>query len=161
MSAKSEALVVVVGVGNTLFKDEGIGVHIIHELEKLGLPEGVKVFDGGTSGLSLIDLMKETPRVIFLDAAEMGRKPGTVMRFTPEEVKMASDGNFSLHEAGLPEVFLLASFLGVSPDVIIFGIQPKEIGWGIGLSQELRREVPEIVKVVLKELGSFDNEEKE
>ena len=159
MSAKSHVLIV--GVGNILLKDEGIGVHIVHELEKLELPEGVRVFDSGTGGLSLIDLMKETPRVVFLDAAELGKKPGTVMRFSPQEVKMASDGNFSLHEVGLPEVFLLASFLGVSPDVVIFGIQPKEIAWEIGLSPELRREVPGIVKLVLKELGSFDNEEKE
>ena len=137
-------------------KDEGIGVHIARELEKLSLPEGVRVFDGGTGGLSLIDLMKETPRVIFLDAVEMRKKPGTVMRFTLPEVKMATDKvNFSLHQVGLPEVLLLASLLGVSPEVVIFGIQPKDLGWGTGISPELEKAVPEIIESVLREIYKY------
>jgi len=148
--------VLIVGVGNILLKDEGIGVHIVHELEKLRLPEGVKVRDGGTSGLGLIDLMKEAPKVIFLDAVEMGKKPGTVMRFTFQEVKVVTDKvNFSLHQVGLPQVLVLASLLGVSPEVVIFGIQPKDIDWGIGFSSELKRMVPEIIKIVLRELNYF------
>jgi hydrogenase maturation protease len=148
--------VLIIGVGNILLKDEGIGVHIVHELEKLRLPEGVKVFDGGTGGLSIIDLMKETPRVIFLDAVEMGEKPGTTMRITLQEVKMATDKvNFSLHQVGLPQVLLLASLLGVSPEVVIFGIQPKDLGWGIGLSPELKRAIPEIIESVLREIYKY------
>ena len=148
--------VLIIGVGNILLKDEGIGVHIARELEKLSLPEGVRVFDGGTGGLSLIDLMKETPRVVFLDAVEMGKKPGTLIRFTLPEVKMVTDKiKFSLHQVGLPEVLLLASLLRVSPEVVIFGIQPKDLGWGIGLSPELKKAVPEIVKSVLREVYKY------
>lgn len=64
-------------------KDDGIGAHIVHELEKLRLPEGVKVLDAGTKGLGLVDLMRQAPKAVFVDAVDMGKKPGAVKRFTP------------------------------------------------------------------------------
>jgi len=135
-------------------KDDGIGAHIVHELEKLCLPEGVEVLDAGTRGLGLIDLMREAPKVVFLDAVDMGKKPGTVKIFAPQDIKVATDKtSFSLHEVGLPEVLFLASLLGVCPDVIIFGVQPKDLGRGTSLSPELKRAVPNIVKSVLREVG--------
>jgi len=134
-------------------KDDGIGAHIVHELEKLRPPEGVKVLDAGTRGLGLIDLMRQAPKVVFLDAVDMGKKPGTVNRFTPQEIKKGADRvRFSLHEVGLPQVLDLAAVLGVSPEVVVFGIQPKYLGQGIGLSPELKRAVPNIVESVLREV---------
>ena len=136
-------------------KDDGIGAHIVHELEKLRLPEGVKVLEAGTRGLGLVDLMREAPKVVFLDAVDMGKKPGTVKRFTPKDINVALDKvRFSLHEVGLPQVFDLAAVLGVSPEVVVFGIQPKDLGQGIGLSPELKRAVPNIVKSVLREVNN-------
>jgi len=135
-------------------KDDGIGAHIVCELEKLRLPEGVKLLDAGTKGLGLIDLMREAPKVVFLDAVDMGEKPGTVKRITPREIKVVTDkARFSLHEVCLPQVLQLASLLGISPEVVIFGIQPKDIGLGIGLSPELKTAVPDIIISVLKELA--------
>ena len=143
------------GVGNPLIKDDGIGAHIAHELEKRCLPEGVKVLDAGTSGLGLVDLMREAPKVVFLDAVDMGKKPGTVKRFTSEEIKAVTDKvRLSLHEVGLPQVLRLSSRLGVCPEVVVFGIQPKDLGRGIGLSQELRKAVPNIVESVLREVNN-------
>ena len=142
------------GIGNPLMKDDGIGAHIVCELEKLRLPEGVKLLDAGTKGLGLIDLMREAPKVVFLDAVDMGEKPGTVKRITPLEIKVVTDkAGFSLHEVCLPQVLQLASVLGISPEVVIFGIQPKDIGLGIGLSPELKTAVPDIIISVLKELA--------
>lgn len=135
-------------------KDDGIGAYIVCELEKLRLPEGVKLLDAGTKGLGLIDLMREAPKVVFLDAVDMGEKPGTVKRITPLEIKVVTDkAGFSLHEVCLPQVLQLASLLGISPEVVIFGIQPKDIGLGIGLSPELKTAVPDIIISVLKELA--------
>jgi hydrogenase maturation protease len=137
-------------------KDDGIGAHIVHELEKLRLPEGVKVLDAGTKGLGLVDLMRQAPKAVFVDAVDMGKKPGAVKRFTPQEIESVTDRvNFSLHEVGLPQVLHLASALGISPEVVIFGIQPKDLGRGIGLSPELKRAVPNIVESVLSEVDNF------
>ena len=145
----------ILGVGNPLMKDDGIGVHTVHELEKLRLPEGVAVLDAGTRGLGLIDLMKEAPKVVFLDAVDMGKKPGTVTRFASEEIKTVTDNvRLSLHEVGLPQVLHLSSRLGVCPEVVIFGIQPKDLGQGIGLSQELKKAVPNIIESVLREVDN-------
>jgi hydrogenase maturation protease len=119
------------------------------------LPEGIKVLDAGTRGLGLIDMMREAPKVIFIDAAEMGKTPGTMMRVTTDELKMVSGNvNFSLHEVKLPQVLHLASLLGICPEVVIFGIQPKDLGWGMELSPPLKRVVPSIVKSVLKEVDN-------
>ncbi|MFH1123275.1 MAG: hydrogenase maturation protease [Pseudomonadota bacterium] len=143
----------ILGAGNPLMKDDGIGVHIAHELEKLGMPEGVKVLDVGTRGLALVDLMREAPKVVFLDAVEMGENPGTVKIFAQQDIKIAADKiKFSLHEIGLPQVLLIASLQGVSPEVVIVGIQPKDLGWGTGLSPELERAVPNILECVLGEM---------
>ena len=136
-------------------RDEGIGLHIAYELEKSILPEGIKVLDAGTRGLGLIDLMREAPKVIFIDAAEMGKTPGTMMRVAADELKMvAGKVDFSLHEVKLPQVLHLASLLGISPEVVIFGIQPEDLGWGMELSPPLKRVVPSIVESVLKEVDN-------
>ena len=148
--------ILIVGVGNILLKDEGIGVHAAYALAKLKLPERIRIIDAGTSGLGLIDLMKEASSMILLDAVEMGKKPGTVIRFSPEEVTVIADKvNLSLHEIGLPQLLRLASILGVLPELVIIGIQPKEIGWGLGLSADLKKVIPNIVESVLREIDKY------
>ena len=143
----------ILGTGNPLRRDDGIGVHIAHELENLGMPQGVKVLDAGTGGLALVDFMRAFPKVLFLDAVDMGEAPGTVKTFAQEDMLAAVPvTQVSLHDMGLPHVLLLASLQGVSPEILIVGIQPKDLGWGIGLSPELERAVPTIVQHVLAEI---------
>lgn len=142
-------------MGNLLRKDEGIGVHLVRELEKLKLPPGVALLDAGTGGIGLLHLMEKTSKVVFLDAAQMGKEPGTFLRFTPGEVKLVDDTfNFSFHQLGLPQVLQLAAALGVPCEVVIFGIQPEDLGWGTELSPELKRVSPEIMKAVLREIDN-------
>jgi hydrogenase maturation protease len=142
-------------VGNLLRKDEGIGVHLIWELEKLKFPPGVALLDAGTGGIGLFHLLEKASKVVFLDAAQMGKEAGTFLRFTPEEVKLVDDKfNFSFHQLGLSQVLQLAAALGVSCEVVIFGIQPEDLGWGIELSPELKRVLPEILKAVLREIDN-------
>ena len=143
----------ILGVGNILMKDDGIGVYTAHELKKSRLPRGVKVLDAGTMGPGLIDLMREAAKVIFLDAVEMGKKPGTVARLTAEELGPEDDdASYSLHEIKLPQVLQLACLLGISTEVVIFGMQPKEIGFGNALSPPLKKAIPHMVESVLKEI---------
>ena len=137
-------------------KDDGIGVYTAYELKKSKLPHWVKVLDAGTMGPGLIDLMREAAKVIFLDAVEMGKKPGTVVRLTAEEMEQVDeDASCSLHEIKLPQVLRLAFGLGISPEVVIFGIQPKEIGLGNSLTQPLKKAIPNMVESVLKEIENI------
>jgi len=143
----------ILGVGNIFMKDDGIGIYSAHELKKSNLPHGVKVIDAGTMGPGLIDLMRETAKVIFLDAVEMGKTPGTVVRLTAEELEQIDDGaSYSLHEIKLPQVLQLAGRLGISPEVVIFGMQPKEIGLGNTLTPPLKKAIPHMVESVLREI---------
>ena len=145
----------IIGVGNLLLKDEGVGVHVVQELQKKELPPSVEVHDGGVAGIGLLDFFPGASKVMLIDAAEMNLEPGTLVRFTPEEVAGNYGGpRFSAHDIGLLEVLELARALGqCPPEVVIFGIQPKEISWGTELSPEVQVSIPKVVEAVLKEIA--------
>jgi hydrogenase maturation protease len=145
--------IAVVGVGNLLLKDEGIGIHVVRALQELFMPDGVVVIDGGTSP-DVLDYLEPADKLVIIDAAEAGGVPGAIYRFRPDDVTLETGEAISLHELGLVSSLKMMSLLGKTPpEVIIIGIQPKEIAWGMELSPELKEKVPEIVKAVLKETG--------
>ena len=145
---------VVIGVGNLLLRDEGVGITAVQELQKRVLPPGVEVIDGGVAGVGLLDFFSGARKLVLIDAAEMDLEPGAVVRFAPEDVRFQSrDLKFSTHDVTLPEVLTLARALNRCPsEVVIIGIQPKEISWGTELTPELRAAVPRVVELVLKEI---------
>jgi hydrogenase maturation protease len=145
--------IAVVGVGNLLLKDEGIGIHVVRALQELSLPDGVVIIDGGTSP-DVLDYLEPADKLVIIDAAEAGGVPGAIYRFRPDDVTLETGEAISLHELGLVSSLKTMSLLGKTPpEVIIIGIQPKEIAWGMELSPELKEKVPEIVRAVLKETG--------
>ncbi len=147
---------IVIGVGNLLLTDEGVGVHAIRELQKEKIPPGVELIDGGVAGIGLIDLFQGAEKLILIDAAEMALPPGTAVRFTPEEIRSRADAEpprFSSHEVGLLEVLELVGALGqCPPEVVIIGIQPKEIAWGTDLTPDVNASLPRVVSLVLEEI---------
>lgn len=147
--------IIVLGVGNILLTDEGVGVRAIQELEKLGFPENVEFVDGGTAGYGLIPMIEGADRLIVVDAVDARAKPGTIYRFTPEDV--ASDKKkpmtrFSLHEVGLIEALELARLVGNECETILFGIQPKSLEWGMELTPELEEKLPRLIELVAEEI---------
>jgi hydrogenase maturation protease len=150
--------VLILGLGNPLLGDEGIGVRVVETLEELNLPHEVAIVEGGTAGLGLIDLMADYERVIIVDAADMGRPPGHVVRFAPSEVQLKTvEAPMSLHQIGLGEVLTLAAALEVAPaELIIIGVQPKRIEAGVELSSEVEAAISQVVRIVLDELDILD-----
>jgi hydrogenase maturation protease len=146
---------VIIGVGNLLLKDEGVGVHAVRELRQKAFPAGVEVLDGGVAGIGLLDFFPGAQKLVLIDAADMNLAPGTVVRFTPEEIRSRPGGpRFSAHDVGLLEVLELASALGQSPpEVVIIGVQPGEISWGTDLTPEVQGSLPRVVEMVLKEVN--------
>jgi len=146
--------IVIIGVGNLLLKDEGVGVHVAQELQKRDLSSAVEVHDGAVAGIGLLDFFPGASKVLLIDAADMNLDPGAIVRFTPEEVISEKGGpRFSAHDVSLLEVLKLAKALDQYPlEVVIFGIQPKEISWGTELSPEVRASVPKVIEAVLKEV---------
>jgi hydrogenase maturation protease len=143
----------VLGLGNTLFKDDGVGVRVIERLA--GQDLSAEIRNGATAGLSLLEILKGSPKTIVVDAVEMEKAPGTIARFTAEEILgLPMSRSFSLHEIGLVEVLKIGQALNEDlNNVMIIGIQPREVGPGEELSPEVEGKIPEIIELIKKEVN--------
>jgi hydrogenase maturation protease len=147
--------IVVIGLGNVLLSDEGIGVHLIRQLsnqqDKFPLVEFV---DAGTAGMNLLHLIANRKKAIILDCAKMGEKPGTIKRFTADEVVSVKHlAHFSLHEIDILQVLNLSKQLGECPDeVVFFGIEPESLSPGQNLSKTLSAKIDVYIAAVCEEL---------
>jgi hydrogenase maturation protease len=144
----------IVGLGNPLRGDDGVGVRVVQLLAAKELPVGVETVDGGTQGLELVNLMEGWQRVILVDAANLGQAQGQFMRFSLDETRLLDTHEpVSIHAAGLRDALLLAQALGVLPaEVIIYGVQPANLDWDTELSPRVEAAVPEIANRILEEL---------
>jgi hydrogenase maturation protease len=143
---------VVIGVGNLLRRDEGIGIHVIKALQEMNLPADIRLIDGGTAP-DLIAYTGVGDKIIIIDAATAGGEAGSVYRFRPDDLSGDKKTLASAHELGFIESLKLTELTGNEPsEAIIIGIEPKDTGWGTELSPELKKRVKAIVKVVLREI---------
>lgn len=151
--------IVVLGVGNVLLTDEGVGIRAVEELSKMRFPEDkVEFIDGGTEGYGLIAMIEGAERLIVVDAVDARSEPGTIYRFTPEDVlpdenEKKPSARWSLHDVGLIDALQLAKFVGNYCDTILFGIQPKTLEWGMELSPEIAAKLPRLVELVAEEIN--------
>jgi len=142
----------ILGVGNILLKDEGVGIHVIQELEKEALPPDVSLMDGGTGGLYLISWLQEYDRIIMIDATLDDNPPGTIRLIHP---RFASDFPhlMSAHEIGLRDMIEAMSLMGNLPEILLIVVSVADINEvGTELSPELQAVFPEIVELVKKQL---------
>jgi hydrogenase maturation protease len=144
--------ILIVGVGNLILRDEGVGVHAVRELEKRDLPPHVEVIDGGTYLMDLLNVIQEAERIIVIDALQGGGAPGTVYRVTPDDLMAETERTLSLHQVGLLEILGIARQLGGDPQVVIIGVEPKEISWGMELTSEVEAKLPRVIDAVFEEL---------
>lgn len=146
----------VLGIGNILLKDDGIGIHLIDELEKLDFAETYKVelVDGGTSILELLDVFMSSERVIVLDSLKGGHEPGTIYRITTEQLGGYIKETTSLHDVQILDVIKDAKLLGSNPQVVIIGVEPDEIIYDMELSNIIKEQIPNIIEIIRKELAN-------
>ncbi|MGB8657568.1 MAG: HyaD/HybD family hydrogenase maturation endopeptidase [Candidatus Zixiibacteriota bacterium] len=146
--------ILIAGIGNLLLTDEGVGVHVIRELSKKRLPDGVHLADIGTATFELVRLMEEKDKVVIVDAVASDDPPGTVYKFAPHDLKTGKRRLLtSLHQLGVMEALESASLLGAVPEVVIFGIAPKDYQtFSTQLTSELQACIPRLVRLILKEL---------
>ena len=140
--------VAVIGLGNPLLKDDGIGPRVIQELNKCVLPPRVKAVEAKGSFFSYWDLLVECHYVIAVDSMQGDGPPGSVYLLTPEHLNISNPVPGIRHEVHFLEVIKTASFFGAKPDVTIVGIEPKEISFSTELSPEVAAKLPGVVKVV-------------
>jgi len=119
------------------------------------LPDNVELIDGGTAGADLLDALAERKKVIVIDAVQADCEPGTVLRFTADDLTQPDGVGMSLHELGLGEALTMTRQLGCAPeDVVVFGIKPKDISCGLELSEQISASIPRVVELVLAEIAN-------
>jgi hydrogenase maturation protease len=144
----------VLGLGNPLRGDDGIGSRAAELLQQRGLRDGVEALDAGTAGLDLLRLLDGPRRVIIVDAADVGLEAGQFARFAPDQVEfMGRAETLPTHEVGLAEVLALARALERPlPEIVIFGVQPGSLEWGAGLTPEVEASLASLLEAVLREI---------
>ena len=148
-----EKKTIILGIGNLILRDEGIGIHAIRRLEALELPSGVEVVDGGTDSVDLLPYFQDYERIIVVDALRAGGEPGSIYRVTPDEIMEDEKRSLSLHEIGLLDVLLMAKHLGGHGEVVIIGVEPKEISCSMDLTLEVEARLPHVMDAVLAEIN--------
>src|SRR4030043_219411 len=145
--------IVILGVGNLLLSDEGVGVHIANELIKMDLPPEVSVVEGGTDGFRLLNVITEADRLIVIDAVKGNADPGSIYRFDIDDVRNCPSGfKTSVHQIGILEVIDLSELIGKNPHTTIIGIAPKSLEMSMELSPEVKSKTPRIIELIFEEL---------
>ena len=146
--------VCILGVGNVLMSDEGVGVHAVVELEKaFEFPENVRVLDGGTSTNELLGDLENLDHLIVLDAVNAGKEPGALVHLEGDAVPRAFTTKLSPHQVGISDLLATLTFLGRAPKhVVLYGVQPERLSLDLTLSETVARRVPELCAQVVAEL---------
>ena len=157
---EERAPLLVMAVGNILRMDDGFADAVLHRLAEMDLPREVELFDAGTSAIDLMDVFHDRDKLIVLDAVRGGQEPGTLYRFSPQEVENGALPMNSLHQVGLLETLKLGELVDCKPkQTVVIGCQPQETGLGIGLSDPVMAQVERASELVLQEIDNFINSE--
>jgi hydrogenase maturation protease len=150
--------ILICGLGNTLKRDDGLGPNIIAELEKQALPDNVNLIDFGTSGFKCALSIADYDKVVFIDAIQMEKQPGQIYKIKLSKQDLQNSPSLSsfavsLHESDLERILATAALLDSYPtEVVIIGCEPKDTGYGLGLTEEVEQALGQIIDLILVEL---------
>ena len=149
----------VVGVGNILLSDEGIGVHLVTALARENALPGVEYVDGGVMGGALLNAIEGEDKVVVLDTVAAPFPPGTVLKLFPDDLESGGRDRFSLHDLNLSDTIGLMRLRGTLPRMMILGVVPSDIATPrVGLSEPLAAKFEEILEKVRAEIARFAGE---
>lgn len=145
---------VIIGIGNLIKKDDGVGVHVVRGLAGR-VPPGVELIEGSVYCADLHGSIEGCDRAIFIDGIDAGEEPGAVFRFTPDEVRgRGASASMSIHDFGLYDLIATARLMDQCPEEItIFAVQVKDVDLGMEMSPEVAVAVEKVCLLVLEELG--------
>jgi hydrogenase maturation protease len=147
----------VLGIGNLVMSDDGIGVRVIQKLATcFRFPDGVSLLDGGTLGLDLLPRLEGVERLIVVDAVDIGKPPGTLARLAGDDVPIVLETKVSPHQMGLKDLLAVAMLQGFAPrEMVLWGVQPEQIEMGMELSPAVAGALDNLVQSVLLELDRW------
>ena len=146
--------VLVLGVGNILLTDEGIGVRVVEELERrYVIPDGVEVMDGGTAGMELLSSIASRGHVILIDAVNTGAEAGTVVCLVGDQVPALFKTKISPHQLGISDLLGVLTITGEMPkEMTLFGAVPYSLDTSIDLSEAMQPKLEELLVLTVAEL---------
>jgi hydrogenase maturation protease len=151
---KTKTNVLILGIGNIILGDEGVGVHAVRRLAEQALPPGVEILDGGTSGADLVDFLDGRDKVVVIDAAAGDGPPGTIYRCEASELP-EQRGTLSLHEFGLLDSLRMTEQLGCPPRrVVLLAVQPAALEVRTELSPAVAAALPRVIALALAEAAA-------
>ena len=155
----SNSRIIILGVGNTLLSDEGLGVHVVNELSKeYEFDKNVSCVDGGALSAQLIPVIKEADYLIVVDALEAQDEPGSIYKFTYKDIKTKQNKTkTSLHEMSIIEILNMVETIGALPQTTIIGVQPADIEtYKMDCTDKIKAKFPSVKEFILKELDKID-----
>jgi hydrogenase maturation protease len=149
--------ILILGIGNVLLTDEGIGVRALKELERrFTFPDNVELLDGGTAGIELLRHIRLRDYLIIIDAMKCDQEPGTVFRVEGADVPAAFRTRISPHQLGLSDLLAAAMLTDELPkNLVLFGVEPESIDIGLDLTDTVEASVEKLVNAVADELRTI------
>ncbi len=149
--------VVVLGAGNTLMRDEGVGVFVVERmLADYDFPPQVQVFDGGTSSMEMLEDLENLDALIIIDAVYAHQAPGEVIKLVDDDFKAFFRRKLSPHQIGLADVLASLEFMGRAPKrMVVIGVKPVELELSMELTPQVAAQVPRLIEMVVETLAGF------
>jgi hydrogenase maturation protease len=147
----------ILGIGNILLGDEGIGVWVVESLRRCyQFPSSATVLEGGTLGLDLLPQLQDVSRLLVVDAVQLGGEPGEIVRLEGDDVPRAIDVKVSPHQIGIKELLATARLMGCEPPkVVLWGMEPERVEPGADFSPKIAQALPQLQTSVLDELKGW------
>lgn len=146
--------IIVLGVGNILFSDEGFGIRVVEKLQELyEFPENVSLVDGGVLGLNLLGVISEADHLLVVDAVRNNDRPGSLYRLEGEAIPNRVRAKNSLHQVDFLEALTMCQALDKVPETVILGVEPEDIETlSIELTATTQTRVDSMIEMILEEL---------
>jgi hydrogenase maturation protease len=151
--------ITILGIGNTLFSDEGVGIHVLPLLEDaLKDYENVEIIEGLTDGMKLLGPVEDAEYLIIIDAINAGKEGGTIMKLEGDDIPAYFGIKMSIHQLGFQEVLLATKMRERYPkQIIMFGMQPTSLELGVELTETNRKRLGELAEVVMNQVKCWSN----
>lgn len=149
----------IVGIGNYIMQDEGVGVHVLNRLSEMQcIPYDVELIDAGVNSYDMVDIFGKYEHLIVIDAMQAGGEPGTIYRAPLDDLGLRPvDSITSLHEMHFIEAVQMVRLLGYDPQIMVFGIEPESMAAGMELSPAVKVKIPQIIELITQELKQLYN----
>lgn len=149
--------ITVLGLGNILLRDEGVGVHAIEELRKAyDFPENVEIIDGGTMGLDLLPFIEGADKLLIVDVVNLKKEPGTIAVIEDNDIPAFVSTKLSIHQIGLPDVIYALKLMDLTPPrMTLIGIQPESLETGLGMSDAINSNFGQFLNAIINKLNEW------